>query len=52
MSQVNTWIKPNGVKVQVNDHPANEAHARALKWKKEGEPSPNDSPKQAEPKRG
>jgi len=27
------WVKPSGVEVEVNDHPANVAKARELKWK-------------------
>jgi len=37
MSKVrkNVWFKPNGNKINLNEDPRTEAHAKALGWKKQ-----------------
>ena len=49
MSKLTTWVKDNGQEIEVNDHPANVAHAREMGWMTKAEKAKQDKQaKQAE----
>lgn len=42
---MDTWVKPNGTELELNDQKANVAYAKSLGWKLKSDIKPKQEPK-------